>query len=127
MRITVLGLALSLPLAAAAILSLAGAARADSPPYTVSVASGTVTVSVGTGYHINTQFPWKVAQGTTPPAGGGTAPTLADKTKFSLAATSATLANAPKGTNTLKGAYCSVDSSGNTGSCTPFSTTITVP
>jgi hypothetical protein len=122
MRMTmILGLAFSLGTA----LSLAGAAHADSPapPYTVATSGGTVTVSAGPGFHINSQYPWKVTQGTASPSG----PTLADSTKFTIAATTATLNHAPKGTNTLKGAYCAVDSSGNPGSCTPFSTTITVP
>jgi hypothetical protein len=122
MRMTmILGLAFSLGTALS--LAGAGAAHADPPPpYTVATSGGTVTVSAGAGFHINSQYPWKVTPGTASPPG----PTLADATKFAIAATTATLANAPKGTNTLKGAYCSVDSSGNTGSCTPFSTTITV-
>jgi hypothetical protein len=112
---TILGMAIG------AVLSVAAAAQADSPPYTVATTGGTVVVSAGTGYHINAEFPWKVTQGTT--AG---APTLADKSKFQIAPGTATLANAPKGTNTLRGAYCSVNADGTAGSCTPFSTTITV-
>ena len=123
MRLTILGLALSLPLCA--VLSLAAVAQADpSPPYSVSTTGGTLTVSANTGYHINSDYPWKVC-----PGGVTTAPCptpLADKSKFTIAATTATLPGAPKGTNTLKGAYCAVDSSGKPGSCTPFTTTITV-
>ena len=119
----ILGVALALPLAGA-LLSLAGGAKADAPPYTVATSSGTVTVTAGTGYHINSEYPWKVCPG----ASAGPCPTpLADKSKFTIAATTATLPAAPKGTNTLKGAYCAVDSSGKPGSCTPFTTTITVP
>src|ERR1019366_9988748 len=58
MRLTILGLALSLPLCA--VLSLAAVAQADpSPPYSVSTTGGTLTVSANTGYHINSDYPWK--------------------------------------------------------------------
>jgi hypothetical protein len=129
MRLTILGLAVSLPLASlAAVLSLVSlerVAQADPPPpYSVSTTGGTLTVTAATGYHINSEYPWKVCAG-----GLATAPCptpLADKSKFTIAATTATLPGAPKGTNTLKGAYCAVDSSGKPGSCTPFTTTVTV-
>ena len=53
--------------------------------------------------------------------------TLADKSKFTLEDGAAKLPNAPKGTNTVKGAYCSVGPDGKPGSCSPFTTTVTVP
>jgi hypothetical protein len=108
--------------AAMGALFFAAAANADpTPPYSVSTSGGSVVVSVGSGYHINKDFPWKIAEGT---ANGGKV--LADKTKWKIDEGKATLDNAPKGTNTLKGAYCSVDSSGKPGACTPFTTTVTV-
>jgi hypothetical protein len=108
--------------AAIGALFFAAGANADPQPYSVSTSGGSVVVSVTSGYHINKDFPWKITEGT---AAGGKS--LADKTKFKIDEGKATLDNAPKGTNTLKGAYCSVDSSGKPGACTPFTTTVTVP
>jgi len=104
-----------------AMFSLVAAAQADAPPYTVSTSGGNLVVTAGTGYHINTEYPWKVIDSSTPPN------TLADKSKFTITTGSATLNGAPKGSNTLKGAYCSVTSTGAVGACTPFATPITVP
>jgi hypothetical protein len=101
-----------------------GTAHADPPPYTVSTSGGAIVITAASGFHINHEYPWKLTQGTDPKAPG---PTLADKSKFTLEDGVAKLPSAPKGTNTLKGAYCAVGPDGKAGSCSPFSTTVTVP
>jgi hypothetical protein len=65
----------------------------------VSVVKGQVTVTAHSGWHINKEYPWKLVVGDT----------KLDKSKFTLAETTATISDAPKGSGTLKGAVCSAD------------------
>ena len=96
---------------AALVLTVAGAAQAQNN-YSVSVASGTITVSAQSPWHVNPNYPWKlVAASQTIPAAS-----------FSFTDTTATLTNAPKGTATLKGGICSNDGS----SCSSFTASVTV-
>ncbi|MDP9002082.1 MAG: hypothetical protein M3O46_18470 [Myxococcota bacterium] len=88
--------AISSVLAVAA--SFSSTARADNE-FDVSVANGKVTVTAHTGWHINKEYPWKLVVGEA----------KLDKTKFNLAETTATVADAPKGSGTIKGAVCSAD------------------
>jgi hypothetical protein len=67
--------------------------------FDVSVSKSKVTVTAHTGWHINKDYPWKLVVGDT----------KLDKTKFSLAETTAVVTDAPKGSGTLKGAVCSAD------------------
>jgi hypothetical protein len=78
--------------------SLSGSAFADNE-FDVNVAAGQIIVTAHTGWHINKDYPWKLVVGEA----------KLDKTKFSLAETTATLSGAPKGSGTLKGAVCSAD------------------
>jgi hypothetical protein len=78
--------------------SLSAPAFADNE-FDVSVAAGQITVTAHTGWHINKEYPWKLVVGDA----------KLDKSKFSLAETTATLSGAPKGSGTLKGAVCSAD------------------
>jgi hypothetical protein len=77
---------------------LSSTALADNE-FDVSVSKGKVTVTAHTGWHINKDYPWKLIVGEA----------KLDKSKFSLAETTATVTGAPKGTGTLKGAVCSAD------------------
>ena len=67
--------------------------------FDVAVAKGKVTVTAHAGWHINKDYPWKLVVGDA----------KLDKSKFSLAETTATVTGAPKGTGTIKGAVCSAD------------------
>ncbi len=67
--------------------------------FDVNVSKGEVTVTAHSGWHINKEYPWKLVVGDT----------KLDKAKFSLAETKATVAGAPRGSGTLKGAVCSAD------------------
>jgi ABC-type uncharacterized transport system YnjBCD substrate-binding protein len=78
--------------------SFASSARA-SDEFDVSVSKGQITVTAHGGWHINKEYPWKLVVGDA----------KLDKTKFSLAETTATVSGAPKGSGTLKGAVCSAD------------------
>jgi hypothetical protein len=77
---------------------LSARASADND-FDVAVSKGNVTVTAHTGWHINKDYPWKLVVGDA----------KLDKSKFSLAETTATVTGAPKGTGTLKGAVCSAD------------------
>ena len=77
--------------------------------FDVSVAGGKVTVTTKGPWHINKEYPWKIAVGDQ----------KLDKSKFALDEKSASV-TAPKGTAKLKGAVCS----GAT--CKPFEKDITV-
>ena len=79
-------------------MTLGSPARADNE-FDVAVANGVITVTAKAGWHINKDFPWKATIGDT----------KLDKSKFTLAETTATLTDAPKGSATLKGAVCSAD------------------
>ena len=85
----------------AAVLAFAAIGRPASAEteFEVSVAAGQITVTAHPGWHINKDYPWKLTVGDT----------KLDKSKFNLAETTATLAGAPKGSGTLKGAVCSAD------------------
>src|SRR5258708_35064793 len=88
-------------LAALAVLAAATVetpARADNE-FDVSVAKGQITVTAHSGWHINKDYPWKLVVGDT----------KLDKSKFTLAETTATVSDPPKGSGTLKGAVCSAD------------------
>jgi hypothetical protein len=78
--------------------SLSATALADNE-FDVAVSKGKVTVTAHTGWHINKDYPWKLIVGDA----------KLDKTKFSLAETTATVSGAPKGAGTIKGAVCSAD------------------
>jgi hypothetical protein len=78
--------------------SFASSARAGDE-FDVSVSNGQITVTAHNGWHINKEYPWKLVVGDA----------KLDKTKFSLAETTATVTGAPKGSGTLKGAVCSAD------------------
>jgi hypothetical protein len=87
-----------------ATLAVLAAATVESPAsadneFEVSVTKGAITVTAHTGWHINKDFPWRLVIGDT----------KLDKSKFTLAETTATLDGAPKGTGKLKGAVCSKD------------------
>jgi hypothetical protein len=71
-------------------------ARAEEE-FDVSVAGNKITVVTKGSWHINLAYPWKLTVGDT----------KIDKTKFSMSDKSASLADAPKGTGTLKGGVCS--------------------
>lgn len=78
--------------------SFAAPAIADNE-FDVNVSKGQVTVVAHNGWHINKDYPWKLVVGDT----------KLDKSKFSLAETTATISSAPKGSGMLKGAVCSAD------------------
>ncbi len=78
--------------------------------FDVSVSKAQVVVTARAGWHINKDYPWKLVIGDA----------KLDKTKFKLAETTATLADAPKGTGKLKGAVCSADA------CHTFEKDVTV-
>jgi hypothetical protein len=99
--------------AASAFLPGPRYARADGDQFDISVASGgTVTVTAHSGWHINQGFPWKVTAGST----------KIDKSAFSFADTTATVAGVPPGDATVHGAVCASDDS----ACQPFHKKITV-
>jgi hypothetical protein len=77
---------------------LSATARADNE-FDVAVSKGNVTVTAHPGWHINKDYPWKLTVGDA----------KLDKSKFSLAETTATVNGAPKGSGTIKGAVCSAD------------------
>jgi hypothetical protein len=74
-------------------------ARADDDDFDVAVASGQVTVTAHSGWHISKDYPWRLVAGDL----------KLDKSKFTLAETTATVSGAPQGKATLKGAICSGD------------------
>ena len=84
-------------------------ARAETE-FDVAVAGGKVTVTTKGNWHINKDYPWKLTVGST----------SLDKSKWTIAETSASLANAPKGAGKLKGAVCSGDQ------CKTFEKDVTV-
>ena len=88
--------------------SLSATAFADE--FDVSASNGKVTVTAHAGWHINKDYPWKLVVGDA----------KLDKSKFTLAETTATVTGAPKGTGTLKGAVCSADQ------CHPFQKAVTI-
>lgn len=78
--------------------------------FDVNVAAGKVSVVTKSGWHINQDYPWKLVAGDT----------KLDKSHFAISESSATIADAPKGHATLKGAVCSGDQ------CMPFAKEIDV-
>ena len=93
-------------LATLATLALTGAlalatsqARADDEDFDVAISSGQVTVTTHAGWHISKDYPWRLVAGDT----------KLDRSKFTLAETTATVSGAPLGPATLKGAICSGD------------------
>ena len=107
MRPTAAAIALSFLCAVAAVSSTRDA-RAEEQ-FDVSVAGGKVTVTAKGAWHINKDFPWKLTQGDT----------KLDKTKFTLAEKSASVAGA-KGAAHLKGAVCQAEN------CMPFEKDIVI-
>lgn len=86
--------------AALALASLSpSSACADDEDFDIAVSSGQVTVTAHTGWHISKDYPWKLVVGDT----------KLDRSKFTLAETTATVSGAPLGPATLKGAICSGD------------------
>jgi hypothetical protein len=96
--------------AIAALVTFGSTARADDN-YDVNVASGQVTVTAHSGWHINKDYSWAVKKGTDK---------VKSKADFNLAQTTATVSGVAKGTYTLKGAVCSESN------CAPFTKEITV-
>jgi len=90
--------------------TIASPARAESE-FDLSIAKGLVTVTAHSGWHINKDYPWKLVVGDM----------KLDKSKFSLAETTATVSGAPTGPGKLKGAVCSADQ------CHTFEKDVTVP
>ena len=90
--------ALTISVLAASMATVGSSALADDE-FDVNVSKGEVTVTAHRGWHINKEYPWKLVVGDT----------KLDKTKFTLAETKATVAGAPHGSGTLKGAVCSAD------------------
>jgi hypothetical protein len=93
-----LGLSAVAAVLALAVSSITTRALADNE-VDVSVAKGQITVTAHSGWHINKDYPWKLVVGDT----------KLDKSKFTLAETTATVSDPPKGSGTLKGAVCSAD------------------
>ena len=92
-----------------AFATLAPSAARAEEQFDVSTLGGKVVVKTKGDWHINKEYPWKlVLKGDKKVEG------------FSLAEKEASLANAPKGEATLKGAVCS----GAT--CLPFKKDITI-
>jgi hypothetical protein len=90
--------AIAISVLAASMATIGSSALADDE-FDVNVSKGEVTVTAHSGWHINKEYPWKLVVGDT----------KLDKTKFTLAETKATVAGAPHGSGTLKGAVCSAD------------------
>jgi|SRR5580698_7721823 hypothetical protein len=93
-------------LATLATLALTGAlalmtsqAGADDEDFDIATSSGQVTVTTHAGWHISKDYPWRLVAGDT----------KLDRSKFTLAETTATVSGAPLGPATLKGAICSGD------------------
>jgi len=82
-----------------ALCTLFGSAARADDDFDVTVANGQVTVTAHSGWHISKDYPWKLVAGDT----------KLDKSKFTLAETTATVSGAPQGPATLKGAVCSGD------------------
>jgi hypothetical protein len=94
----------------ATVATFASPAVADDE-FDVTTASGRVTVTARSGWHINKDYPWKLVVGDT----------SLDKAKFALAGTTAVVDGAPKGAGFLKGAVCSADQ------CHAFKKEVTIP
>jgi hypothetical protein len=94
MRKSAATMALGFLLAAAALTS--GDARAEEE-FDLKVTGNKILVVTKGSWHINLAYPWKLTVGET----------KLDKTKFAMTNTHASLADAPKGTGTLKGGVCS--------------------
>jgi hypothetical protein len=90
---------LALAAAVTLVALSASAAHADGDDFDVAVASGQVTVTAHTGWHISKEYPWRLVAGDT----------KLDKSSFTLAETTATVSGAPLGPATLRGAICSGD------------------
>jgi hypothetical protein len=84
--------------AALVTATIASSARADEE-FDVKASKGSIEVVTKAGWHVNKEGPWKVVSGGT---------TL-DKSKFSLAETSAKVSGVPAGEATLKIYVCSGD------------------
>ena len=86
-----------------AAASFVGGARADErltdEKFDLAIAPGQVTLTAKGEFHINQDYPWKLVVGDV----------KLDKTKFVLSEKTASVAGAPKGKATLKGAVCSKD------------------
>jgi hypothetical protein len=108
MRSKIAGLTLGLVVAAAAVFT-ARDARAEEE-FDVNVAGGKVVVTAKGAWHINKEYPWKLTIGDKKLA----------KDQFKLDEHTATLAGAPHGSATLKGAVCSGDK------CKTFEKTLTL-
>ncbi len=109
MRATMLSTLFPLCAIVAAVTTIDSPARADNE-FSVSVASGQVTVTAKSGWHINKEYPWKIVVGDT----------KLTKDKFTLAETTASVSGVPAGAGKLKGAVCSTDQ------CHSFEADVTV-
>jgi hypothetical protein len=89
--------------------TIALSAAADDPGYDASAAAGTITVVAHAGFHINKEYPWKVAVGDKKVAKDG----------FKFDGPKASVAGLPKGHAVLKGAVCK-GPEGNSSECLPF-------
>lgn len=108
MRSTLAAVPFAFLMAAAAFLP-ARTLHADEG-FDVTVAGAKVSVVAKSGWHINKDYPWKLVL----------ADKKLDKSHFTISETQATIADAPKGHATLKGAVCSADN------CLPFAKEIDV-
>ncbi len=99
-RIFVLAAAIATCAAGVAYSGGAGAEeRISEERFDVAIAPGQVTLTAKGEFHINQDYPWKLVVGDV----------KLDKTKFVLSEKTASVAGAPKGKGTLKGAVCSKD------------------
>jgi hypothetical protein len=78
--------------------------RADDRPtedehFDIAVAARQVTVTTRAGWHVNTEYPWKLVVGDL----------KLDKTRFNFGETTASVAGAPPGNAKLMGGICSGD------------------
>ena len=112
MRTTAPFLAFAAALGAAITLGPAAAAGPPPPPPTFAVSSGTITVTAGSGTHLNAQFPWSFKDG------AGTKVKTVVFTFPPDPAATGTASQVPA-SGTLRGAYC------NDTGCFPFNAACT--
>jgi hypothetical protein len=99
----------AVPTLAALSASISSVAAAEDAGFDASAAGGAITVVAHPGFHINKEFPWKVAIGDK----------KVGKEGFTLEEGKAIVGGLPKGHAVLKGAVCK-GAEGNSSACLPF-------